>query len=99
MRLLSLVGSKGIAQHGIFLFFFFSGLLLVGSAAAAVRALPCIKQCVWEFSGSDNIHLNARTELCTEAMIRCYQFSPVCLYFSTLFTETLSFYPHHTGAF
>lgn len=67
------------------------------AAAAAARVLSCMKQCVWEFHGSDNSHLNARMELCAEAMIRCYQFSPVCLYFSTLFTEMLLFYPYHTG--
>lgn len=57
----------------------------------------CETMCAGGFYGSDNIHLNARTELCTEAMIRCYRFSPDCVYFSTMLTETLSFYPHHTG--
>lgn len=52
---------KGIVQHGIFYFIylFFCGLVLVG------RSLRCMKQCVWEFYRSGNIHLNARTELCT----------------------------------
>lgn len=70
--------------------------IVLRRTCVAARALSCMKQCVWEFYRSDNIHLDARSKLCTEAMIKCYRFSPVCLYSSTLFTETLSFYPHHT---